>query len=127
MSRLAMALGVAYILLGLSVAVYPDWMVSVDWGSRSGLYMAGAIRVVVGIVLVLAAPTSRFPKVFRFFGAIAVIAGLGIQLIPIEIWAQYMRWWMVDHLVLFRVVFGIAATLLGAFIAFAASSKRVAT
>ena len=117
MSKLARAVGVAYILLGVSVAVYPDWMVSVDWGSRSGLYMAAAIRIVVGLVLILAAHTSRFPRVFRFFGALAVIAGLVLLFVPIPHWAEYMSWWMVDHLILFRAVFGIAATLFGAFIA----------
>ena len=124
MSKLALAVGVAYVLLGVSVAVSPAWFLSVGWESQRGLYIAAAIRVVVGLVLTLAAPTSRFPTTFRVFGAIALIAGLGMPFISIERWAAYMHWWTVEHLTLFRTVMGIAATLVGTFIAYAASPKR---
>lgn len=126
-SKLAMAIGVAYVLMGVSVAVFPEWFLSiVDWGSRRGLLIAAGVRVVVGLVLILAAPTSRYPKVFRVFGAIALAAGLVFPFIPIDFWGEYMRWWTVEHLPAFRAVLAAAATLFGGFIAYAASPKRAA-
>ena len=54
MSKLVMGLGVAFILVGLWVAVFPAQLVSiVDWESRQGLYVAAGLRVVIGLVLVL--------------------------------------------------------------------------
>ena len=121
MRRLARAIGVAYVLLGLSVAVSPERMISAaDWESRQGLFVAAAIRVAVGLVLLLAAPTSRYPTMFRVMGTIALIVGLVMPLTPIEIFAEYMRWWMVENVGFFRAVFATAATLFGAFMVYAA-------
>ena len=56
-------LGVAFILMGLWVAVFPDQLVSiVDWESQQGLYVAAGLRVVIGLVLVLSASSTRYPK-----------------------------------------------------------------
>ena len=124
MSKIAVAVGVAYMLMGLSQAVAPDWLLSVDWGSRTGLMIAAGIRVVVGIVLLLAAPASRFPKVFKVIGVLALVAGCVLPFIPLEFWAHMMRWWTVEHPTAFRAGFGVSATLAGAFIAWAAVPKR---
>ncbi len=44
MLGLAKGVGIVYALAGLSVAVYPGLLLSVDWGSRSGLLLAAAQR-----------------------------------------------------------------------------------
>ena len=127
-SKLAMAVGVVYILLGVSLAVAPEWFLAIiDWESRQGLLAAAAIRVVVGLVLLLAAPSSKFPKVFRVFGTLALIAGLIILFIPLGFWAEHMRWWIVENTSLFRWVLATAAPLFGAFIAYASLPRRAAT
>ena len=127
MSKLAMALGFLYVALGATLAVFPEWFLSVvDWPSRHGLNVAAGIRAVLGIVLLLAAPTSRFPVVFRVIGALALAGGLLLPFAPIDLWGEFIRWWIVDQYTLFRVALGIAATLFGAFIVYAAA-PRVAT
>lgn len=124
MSRVALALGAAYVLLGISVAIAPEWFLSVvDWGLRSGLYVAALIRLVVGVVLILAAPASRFPTAFRVIGTLALIAGLVLPFVPIAFWAENMRWWTVGHVSLFRTVVAVGAILGGAFIVYAALPK----
>ncbi len=128
MSKLAMAVGLVYVLLGTALAVSPEWFLSaMDWESRQGLYVSAGIRAVVGIVLLLAASNSRFPRVFRVIGVIALAAGLLLLFVPIEFWGDVMRWWTVDHLTLFRTVLATGATLGGAFIAYAAAPRRAAT
>ncbi len=119
-----MAIGVAYVLLGISVAIAPERLLSVDWGSRSGLYVAAVIRLVVGAVLILAAATARFPRTFRVIGTLALVAGLVLPFVPIAFWSELTRWWTVDHVSLFRAYVAAGATLGGVFIAYAASPKR---
>ncbi len=125
MSKLAMVIGFAYVGLGVSVAVSPEWLLSVvDWESRQRLYIAAAIRLGVGLVLILSAPASKYPMVFRVIGAIALIAGLVLPFVPLDVWAEFMRWWTVENPALFRAISATAAILGGAFIAYAASSRR---
>lgn len=127
-SKLAIAVGAAYVLMGVSVAIAPEWFLSItDWGSRRGLLTAAAMRVVLGLVLFGAASTSKHPKTFRVFGTIALIAGVTMPFVPLDSWEQYMRWWLVENTSLFRWVFALAATLFGAFIAYAAVPRRAAT
>jgi hypothetical protein len=124
MSKLAVAVGFLYVLMGATLAVSADWFLSVvDWESRQGLYVSAGIRGVVGLVLLVAAPTSRFPRVFRVIGVIALAAGLLMPFLPIEFWGEVIRWWTVDHLMLFRTLLAVAATLAGSFIVYAFATK----
>ena len=126
-SKLAIAVGVAYVLLGVSVAVSPEWILSTDWGSRRGLLFAAGIRVVVGVVLLFAARTTEYPRTFRVFGTVALVAGVIMPFVPLDSWAEYMRWWTVENTSLFRWIFATAATLFGAFVVYAALPRRTAT
>ena len=120
MTTLAMVIGVALVLLGVLVAVSPERLLTLtDWESRRGLYIAAAMRVVTGLVLILAAPASRFPTGFRIIGAVALLAGLVLTLIPSDRWAAFIRWWTNEHRNLYRASAAVAI-LLGAFIAYAA-------
>jgi len=42
------------------------------------IYLAVAVRLALGVLLILAAPASLFPMVFRVIGAIAIIAALAL-------------------------------------------------
>ncbi len=127
MSKLAMAVGLFYFALGVALGVSPEWFLSVvDWPSRQGLYIAAGIRVIVGLVLLLAASASRFPRVFRVIGAIALAGGLLLPFVPIEFWGEWMRWWTVDQLTLLRTILAASGTLFGAFIAYASVPRGAA-
>ena len=126
-SNLAVAVGAVYVLLGVSVAVTPDWFLSItDWGSQGGLLAGAAIRVVVGFALILAASNSKHPKTLRILGIVALTAGLSMPLIPLDFWADYMQWWIVENASAFRWVFATGATLFGAFVVHAALPRRAA-
>ena len=126
MLGLAKGVGIVYVLAGLSMVVYPGLMLSVDWATRSGLLLGAALRLAVGVVLVSAGPSSSFPRTLRVFGSIAIVAAVVMSVMsffPLEDWAAYVQWWM-EQVVLFRVVFGLAATSFGAFLVLAASAKK---
>ena len=121
MSKFVMYLGVAFILMGLWFAVFPDQMVSiVDWESRQGLYVAAGLRVVIGLILVLSASSTRYPKGVLIVGGLVLLAGLGLPFLPIDLWAGLMRWWLVENLVVYSTVGGVGGMLLGAFLVHAA-------
>ena len=117
---LALVLGVVTMLFGALAAVSPERLFSLaNWESRRGLYIAAAIRVVTGLVLILAAPASRSPTGLRIIGAIALLVGLVFPLIPTDRWVGLIRWWTKEHRTLYRAS-ATVAILLGAFIAYAA-------
>ena len=127
MSKLAMVVGVLYFLLGVAIAVAPEWFLAlVDWPSRQGLYVAAGIRVIVGLVLLLAAQASRFPRVFRVIGAIALAAGMILPFVSIDLWGEWMRYWTVDQLTVFRTMLAISGTIFGAFVMYAAAPRGAA-
>lgn len=125
MSRLAVAFGVAMLLTGVTILVSPDLLLSLaDWGSRGGLYFKALLGFVSGPVLILAARSSKFPKVFRVLGGFGLLAGLVLLLIPIDFWAEWVHYWTVENVTLYRVVGGPVAILEGAFITYAALPER---
>jgi len=44
--------------------------------TAAGLYAVTALRIAIGFVLVVAAPSSRAPRTLRVLGLIVIIAGL---------------------------------------------------
>ena len=79
-----------------------------------------------GLLVVLAAPATRHPRGTRILGGWVLLAGLGLALIPVDLWAGLMQWWLVENLALYRVAEGSAGILLGAFFVHAALPERSA-
>ncbi len=126
-SKLAVVVGALYVLLGVSLVVTPDWFLSItDWGSQRGLLTAAAVDVVVGFALILAAPDSKYPKTLRILGISALTVGLTMPFVPLDIWAEYMQWWIVENASAFRWGYATAVTLFGAFMVYAALPRRTA-
>lgn len=125
MSRLAVAFGVAMLLIGVVIVLSPNLLLSsADWGSRSGLYLKAVLGFISGVVLILAARTSKFPRVFRVLGSIGLPASFVLLLVPIDSWAEWVHYWTVENVTLYRVVGGPVAMLEGAFITYAALPVR---
>jgi hypothetical protein len=59
----------------------------------SGLYLAAALRVVMGLALLFAAPASRAPEVLRILGVFIIAAGLLIPFIGLERFRRFVDWW----------------------------------
>jgi hypothetical protein len=91
--------------------------------SPTGLYAAGALRVVLGGALLFAAPSSRAPKVLRILGVIILVAGLFTPLIGVERVHRLMDWWSTQGAVFMRV-WATFALALGLFLAYAVVPKE---
>jgi len=64
MSVLVVLFGVVITLLGILGVVEPrrlTALLTATWQSRSGLYLAVAVRLGLGVALIAAAPGSRWP------------------------------------------------------------------
>ena len=78
MRLLGLVIG-ALVILGSAISfAAPDLRLSLERSviTPAGLYAIVALRVAVGLVFVLAAPTSRAPRTLRVLGLIVIIAGL---------------------------------------------------
>jgi hypothetical protein len=87
------------------------------------LYTAGALRVAMGLVVILAASASRAPKTLRVLGVIMCMQGLTATIIGPSHARAVMGWETMQGTALLRV--GAAVALIaGAFMAFALTSRR---
>ena len=87
-----------------------------------GLYAAAAVRVAMGLVLILSAPASRAPKTLRACGALMCVQGFAATLFGVDR-AQAILEWEAMHTALLRVG-AIVALATGGFVAFAVTPAR---
>jgi hypothetical protein len=82
------------------------------------LYTAGAVRVAMGLVVILSAATSRAPKTLRVMGAVMCMQGLAATLLGPDRARAVMEWETGQGAAVLRV--GAAVALVaGIFLAFA--------
>jgi hypothetical protein len=86
------------------------------------VYVAAAIRVAVGLILLFAAAGSRFPTVLRVLGALAVIGGIVTLYLGVG-GARAIADNLLPYGTMVTRGFGVFALVVGAFIAYAVSSK----
>jgi hypothetical protein len=125
MRYLALAVAASVVLVGITGVFAPDTLVSIGRYvvTPAGLYAIAVVRVAVGIVLIMAAPLSRAPRLLRALGAVALLAGLMTPLFGFERTRAVLEWESAQGTALIRV--GAAAALvLGGFLAFAVTPVR---
>jgi len=88
--------GIAITLLGILGLVRPTSLlrfVQRPWKSQMGLYLNIGIRVVFGLVLLMAASGSRFPEAFRILGIISLVAAVVAPFIGLARLQGFVQWW----------------------------------
>jgi hypothetical protein len=75
---LGLVIGALVILASAISFAAPDLRLSLERSlmTPDGLYAIAALRIAIGLVLVLAAPASRAPRSLRVLGLIVILAGL---------------------------------------------------
>jgi len=87
------------------------------------LYTAGAVRVAMGLVVILSAAASRAPKTLRALGAVMCMQGLAATLMGPDRARAIMEWETMHGTALLRVGAAVALAA-GCFVAFAVSGHR---
>ncbi len=96
MKIIALLIATLMILLGLTGVLWPDGLMGFAkyTFTSTGIYIAAAVRIVLGLLLFVAAKATRTPKTVRVIGLIILVAGIATALITVER-AQLLReWWM---------------------------------
>jgi hypothetical protein len=123
--RLAFLVAGIFVLIGLAGIVVPDRLVTVGRQAITplGLLVVGALRVAMGVVLILAAPTSRVPRTLRVVGVVIVAAGLATPVFGVDR-AQRVADWGIAHGSVFLRGAGLAMVAIGGLIGFAVAGRR---
>jgi hypothetical protein len=86
--------------------------------SQAGIYVAAVFRIIMGVVFLYSAPTSRFPEIVRILGIVILVAGLITPLIGRERFRRMLHWWSARGSAFMRVWAGFALGF-GLFLAYA--------
>ena len=73
------------------------------------LPLVSALRIVIGLMFILAAPYTRLPILVRVVGGVAIVAGIVILLLGVRRTQLLADWWLARSNTTLRLWAGIAA------------------
>lgn len=78
--------------------------------NASGMYFAVIVRLLIGLALIIAVPSSRFPVIFELLGWVTIIAATVLPFIGRERILRLIAWFEAGSRIVVRawLVFGIA-------------------
>ena len=117
----ALLVALLTIIVGVVGVVSPDSGMTIRrlyFETPGRFYTAGAVRVAMGLVLILAALSSRWPWTLRIFGALMCLQAIAATLLGLERARAVMEWEEMQGDALLRAG-AVVALATGAFIAFA--------
>ena len=126
MRSAALLVALFTIVVGIVGLVSPDSVTTVRrlyFATPVGLYAAAAVRVAMGLVVILCAPASRAPKTLRALGAVMCMQGLAAALFGPDRARAILEWEAMQGTALLRVGAAVALAT-GGFVAFAVSGRR---
>ena len=122
---IALGLSILMVLLGLTALAAPDRVLPLArfTTTTNGVYVAAGIRFAIGVILLFAASESRFPKVLRVVGVLAVLGGIATLALGGRTFQNVLS---NNGTIVLRFV-GLFVLLIGSFIGYAfGSGRRVA-
>jgi hypothetical protein len=110
MALIALVLSLFVAALGALGMVSPMKLLGIarHFENPGGLCAAAALRIVLGVALFLAAPSSRAPEVVRVLGIIILVGGLITPLFGVERTRKLLDWWSARGRTFMRVWAGLA-------------------
>ena len=118
MTRVAVALSIAVSALGAIGIFSPNTLLAIgrEFTTPVGLFVAAAIRVVFGAVLMLAAPASRAPRAIRVVGLVILVAGVITPFFGVERARAILDWWSAQGALLAHIAPAVALAFGGSLI-----------
>ena len=121
----ALLIALLSIALGMMGVVSPDSFMTLRrlyYATPGRFYEAGAVRVAMGVVLILTASISSWPRTLRALGVVMCLQALAANLFGFDHAREIMEWEAMQRTLLLRS--GAAVTLgAGGFIAFAVRKR----
>jgi uncharacterized protein YjeT (DUF2065 family) len=123
--RLVLAVGLLITAAGVVVSLVPSAVIRFAQHAVTPfeLYASAITRVGIGVLFIVAAPTSRMPRLLRVFGMIAVMAGLVTPLLGVARAQSIADWVSHQGLGLVRS-FGLLALAIGTATVYACGPRR---
>lgn len=120
MTLIALIISLLVTAFGALGLVSPTRMLGIvrQFESLAGLYAAAAIRIVLGVALLYAAPTSHTPEIIHTLGTIILIAGIILPFIGLKRFRRIIAWWCSQGWFIIRIWAGFAFAF-GLFLAYA--------
>ena len=86
MKVVALVIATLMILLGLTGVLWPEGLMGLAKYSftSTGLYVIAVARILLGVLLLLAARATRTPKTVRVIGLLILVAGIATALMGVE-------------------------------------------
>jgi hypothetical protein len=103
--------------MGVFGLVSPTGMAAfvLSWRSKTGLWTASIGRLIIGLALWIAAPTSRAPVVLQVLAVLSVVSALVLPLLGISRFESILSWWSRQPPAFIRLWSALALAL-GAFL-----------
>jgi hypothetical protein len=119
MAFLVTLFGLIIAAVGVVGMVRPAQLVAgmLNWPAAVLLAVAVAVRLVLGIVFVLAAPSCRLPRVMYVLGIVALFAALVVLLLGPDRVQSLVQWWAGQPSLVVRAMYA-GTVLFGAFLVY---------
>jgi hypothetical protein len=115
------AFGVFVLALGALGVARPTALIGLverPWRSRAGLVLAVAFRAALGVLLIAAASSTRFPWLIGSLGVLSLAAAVSAPFLGYERLRRFVEWWMARPAGFVRA-WSLAACVFGAFLIYA--------
>ncbi len=125
MRYLALLVALFIMVVGVAGVLSPESLLTVGRYvvTPVGIYLIAALRVGIGLVLMLAARTSRAPRILRTLGAFVFVAGIVTPLFGVDRSRAILDWEAMHGTAPIRVG-AVLALALGGYLAFAVGAGR---
>ncbi len=96
MSFVVLSIGVLTIVTAIAAIVFPNKLrhIAEHFTMGHSLYYAALIRVVLGVLLIFAASSTRLPQLTTGLGVFLIVAGAAILMIGIKRMIRFAYWWL---------------------------------
>jgi hypothetical protein len=114
MTALALILCAAIAVMGLVVIFAPSRANDLTrlFADKTGLWVATAIRAVLGLGLLAAAENSKAPMLLRILGFIILVVAIAMPLLGLDRYRRMIDWWLARNRKI-QIICGAASFVLG--------------